>query len=490
MLTGDTIAAVSTPPGSARRALIRLSGPDAIAAIDALLANASLAGATSDDHCHPPGASVAVLRLGASTLPVRILRSHAPRSYTGEHAAEVILPGNPVLVDRVIDALCAHAGERAVRRAGPGEFTARAYLNGRLSLEQARGVGALVAARTDAERRAAAALLDGTLGAHLARWLDELTTLLALVEAGIDFTEEEDVVAIEPAALRERAAGVRARIEQARPARERESGAPLIALLGPPSAGKSTLFNALLGSARVVTHADPGTTRDAIIEPLDCSTPAAPGLIADLADLPGLETPGASDASLRQAALACAARADLVLLIDDAARFEIDAEVRGALAPGAPTLRVRTKADRPLAAPRDARPASELESAESPDAIEVCALDGRGLGELRDAIARALDRSASSDRLRFGADQAARLAAAIDELNALAALLDARADVRFDAESEVTRRQPLPGPAGSPPPEVLAEHLRGAIDALGAIAGRVTDEDILGRVFATFCVGK
>lgn len=466
MLTGDTIAAVSTPPGSARRAMIRLSGPDAHAAIDALLVNASLAGASSDDPRDRPGASVAVLRLGASTLPVRILRYHAPRSYTGEHAAEVILPGNPVLVDRVIEALCAHAGERAVRRAGPGEFTARAYLNGRLSLEQAWGVGALVAARTEAERRAARALLDGTLGSHLARWLDELTTLLALVEAGIDFVEEEDVVAIEPAALRERAAGVRARLEQARPARERESGAPLIALLGPPSAGKSTLFNALLGSARVVTHADPGTTRDAIIEPLDCSAPGVPGLVADLADLPGLDAGDASHPALRAAALACAARADLVLLVDDAGRFEIDAELLGALAPGVPTLRVRTKADRPLAAPPDARSTNERES---PGAIEVCALDGRGLGELRDAIARALDRSASTDRLRFGADQSARLAAAIGELDALLDLLDAGLGAK---------------------PEVLAEHLRGAVDALGAIAGRVTDEDILGRVFATFCVGK
>ncbi len=421
-MTGDTIAARASASGTGGRAVIRLSGPlDPVSRL-----------------FEPMPASRGVVRttldLGGHRLPCFALRFVGPASYTGEDALEVLIPGGPAIVDRAMRALLACEG---VRAAGPGEFSARAYFAGRLTLDEARGVDADIAAATAAQLAAAGRLLSGDFGRAARDWADRLAHLLALVEAGIDFTDQEDVTAIEPDTLANELETLRGEIaSQLGSARggEQRPGVPTVVLVGPPSAGKSTLFNALLGRPRSITDAEPGTTRDAIAEPL--TLPG--GVEIDLVDLPGLDgSPGARLAQERIDA------ADVVLRCDEFGRFETHIDDR--------TIRVRTKAD------RAGDPASD-------GALPVCALSGEGLGELEQAIASAC-RSLAGDDGSLPASLAGRLRSCTN------ALADATALAHGDAE-------------------LVADRLRVALDELGAIMGRVDPDAVLGRVFASFCVGK
>lgn len=461
MPIGDTIVARASAPGPARRAVLRISGPHTAAVLQTLridlppLRGAYKARATVDT----PG-----------DLPLLALRFVAPASYTGEDAAELLLPANPHLIETLIDRACAVEG---VRRAGPGEFTARAYLAGRLTLAQAQGVAAKVAAESEAALAAADRVLSGRAGDEHRAWADSLAHLLARVEAGIDFTDQEDVVAVTSRELRRRLGELHDALAAAiGPAHaEWSSDRPLVVLLGPPNAGKSTLFNALLGRERVVAAPTPGTTRDAIIEPLDLSDLASPPV--DLADLPGLETDppvnaSAIDIAARRQTLGALDHADLVLLCDATPPSNNSgggAPHRGggfqppvSPPPHARTLRIHTRADAHIPSP-----AADL---------SVCAPDGWHIDRLRRLIAasasgsRRADDSALIPRHRHHASAArAHLAAAIEEL----------------------RSQP---PDDLEHAELIAGALRGALDELGEITGRIPPDAIIGRIFAAFCIGK
>lgn len=478
MNTADTIAAIATGPAHAPRAILRLSGPKTHPILRAL------------DPTAPDARAIRALRLrvpladGANTrtLPALAMIFRAPRSYTGQDAAEILIPGNPHLAERLLQHVLSLADE--VRLAEPGEFTARAFLAGKLTPEQAEGVQALIAAQSDAQFEAARALLSGRTGDLYRRLADQIASALALVEAGIDFTDQEDVVAISPRDLLERVETVAGEIDallSTSRAEESASHRVVGVLAGPPNAGKSSLFNTLLGRPRAVVSDTPGTTRDALVETLHLSDDHAhpapadhaqatwSDLAIDLVDLAGLDAAlaGASalDAAARDVALDHVRRADVVLLCDPTGRFDasLDAEVRAAIA-GKPVLRVRTKADLPHD-PTD------------PGAMEVCALDGYNVAPLRRAIAdtaesvlhasRARERAALLPRHRR-ALHAARLALADAQ-----ALVAPRRDDRH-----------LPGP------ELAAGALRTALDHLGAIAGRISPDDVIGRIFATFCIGK
>lgn len=456
MRRDDTIAALATPPGQSPRALIRVSGP--------LAHRLPLLSAADATHLPDASHALSVARFTLSntpvplSLPVLCLRARGPRSFTGEDVLELLLPGNPHLVRRALDAILAVPG---VRHATPGEFSARAFLSGRLTLDQAEGIAASIAAQTDDELTAAQDLRSGAFGTRIAAWADELATLLALVEAGIDFADQEDVIPIAPRHLAQRLDRLHAALTAHlhAPATGRPVDAiPRVVLVGRPSTGKSTLFNALLSRPRAIVAPEPGTTRDVLEEPLDCSA-ALPGAgVILLCDLPGLDLDPAplspSAAQAQHAARAAIAAADALIHCDPTGAFDLPG------LPDRPTIRVRTKADLPAPTRQD-----------PPDTLAVCALDGLRLPALIRAIA---DRAVGSRG------------------SGVCALLPryARA-LRVTADAIAAARDSIdPGSRALTDPALTAGSLRHALDAMGDAAGRMSPDDIIGRVFSTFCVGK
>lgn len=390
-------------------------------------------------------------RLQGCSLPCLVASYPGPRSYTGEDVVEILLAGNPTLVERVIAS--AIGAMEGVRPAGPGEFTARAYLNDRLTLAQAEGVASLIAAQNADELVEARRLLSGERGELYRAFADEAMTLLALVEAGIDFTDQEDVVAITGTDLRRRAAELAARIENLlgnAGGGEARSELPRVALAGVPNAGKSTLFNALLGRRRAVVSDEAGTTRDVLEEPLDLSRDIAGGGEVMLCDTPGVGdgVRGAADASSQEASRGFVSGAGVVVWCDPTGRFEAPE-----LKSKAGVIRVRTKADLPRV---------RMQA----NALEVSALDGFHVPSLRRAIADAAWGARGSGVLPR---HRRALRAARDELRDL--------DAEMDGERIAA-------------PELTAGRLRLVLDCLGELTGKMTPDDVIGRVFATFCVGK
>ncbi|MDY7108651.1 MAG: GTPase, partial [Planctomycetota bacterium] len=421
----------------------------------------------SDSPPFPHGAHRAVLTgLLPGELPTLALVFIAPRSYTGEHAAELQLPGNPPLLERIIDALLASARRRGIdaRRAEAGEFTARAYMNGRMTLTEAEGVAATIAARSDAELRAARLLTAGRLGALARALADRLAAALALVEAGIDFTDQEDVVPVAPAELHEQLAAlrdeIRAQLAHAVGAEQLEA-IPWVVLRGAPNTGKSTLFNALLGRERAVVSHLAGTTRDVLAEPLTIDTDHGPAevMLVDLAGLDHAET--ALDAQMQALAHEAAARAELAVRcvpVDAPESSPHNGDVEDELI-------ARTKAD---LARRD------FSAAEGE--IVLSALTGRGLDDLRRRLAERLaDRAVSlaADAIVLRPRHEAALRSAVDSLGEAIALIGPHVNERALRD-----------------PELIASSLRSALDDLASLAGDITPDDVLGRIFATFCVGK
>lgn len=455
----STIVAVASPPGPAERGLLRLSGEGVFELLDAAL-----------EEVPQRRRGVSMVRLGAvegleASLPAVLLAMPGPRSFTGEDAAELALPGNPHLLRLVVEGL--HAAAKAtgvdLREARPGEFTARAFLRGRIDPSQAEGIAASIAAASDRELEAAAALREGRLAGDAVAAADSLASLLALVEAGIDFADEEDVVAIEASAL---AAGLAAIGESLSRLRDRATGlevassAPRVVLAGPPNAGKSSLFNALLGRPRAVESPVAGTTRDAICEPLRLDEGWGRGrdevLLIDLAGLDASE--GLVEESARRIALAEIERADLVLHClpsGEPSEPLVEGEVRGDVLP------VATMCD--------------LASFDAPEAVATSARTGAGLDDLRRRIAERLagrvERGGA--RLAVGARHERGIAEALVALDATRAMLEG-----------------VPAGRGPEHAELVAHRLRESLDALAAIGGRIDPDEVLGRIYASFCIGK
>jgi tRNA modification GTPase len=449
--TDDTIAAIASPRGSSARALVRLSGRETPEILDAML----------DRPLENAGAFTARFRLpaaggGVLPLPVGVLLFRAPRSFTGEDAGELLMPGNPGLAERVLLALL----EAGARQAEPGEFTARAFLAGKMTIEQAEGVAQRIAAERDEELDAADRVLSGAFGAMVRGWADRLAGLLALVEAGVDFSDQEDVVPISEDALDRSLADLIRAIAEATGgdgACESPSDEPRVALVGAPNAGKSTLFNALLGRPRAVTHDEAGTTRDVLDEALELSHDLPGAGVVRLLDLPGLDAGavGVGDRAAQAQARSAIERADTLVFCDPEGRFE------GAGLPvSKPVIRVRTKADLAF------RP-SDFEQEDG--ALRVCALDGWRLGALRRAIADAACSPGGGGAVVPRHRRALR--------SGITALQGARARIGG-------------GSGGLGMPELVAASMREALDELGSVCGRISPDDVIGRIFSSFCVGK
>lgn len=456
--------ACASHAGHGARAVVRVSGPrtrDVLAAL----------GHTPPEWRRGVQRAVLTLRhedgLASLGVPVLCIAFAGPASYTGEDAADLLMAGHPHLVALVLQALVQHS---EVRLAQPGEFTARAFHAGKLTLDQVEGVAAVIAAQTQEDLDAGRALLDGSVGARYRAWSDELTTLAALVEAGIDFTDQEDVVAIAPHALAARLERVRHEMlafAGGADGVEQADARVVAALVGEPNAGKSTLFNALLARTRAVASPRAGTTRDVLQEALDVSDASGGARSVILQDLAGLSTSheaeSASDIAARDAAREAIARADVLVWCDPSGRFDDArlAALAGCELSAKRVLRVRTFGDR-------------VATGQGREALAVCGLDGWHVREL----ARALGEMASSARARgaLAATAAPRHQAAI--ARARAAIDGAIAEV--DTAAHSLERA-----------EVVAQHLRDALHAMGELTGSViTPDDVLGRIFATFCVGK
>lgn len=451
MPTGGTIAAIGTPAGHSTRAIIRISGPGAEPCIRSL----------TNLDLFTRGIHRARFRLNPDlTIPCQIIWLHGPNSFTGEDTAEILVCGNPTLLERMLDVLYQMPD---IRRAEPGEFSARAYLNDRLTLAQAEGVALRVAAVGDEALEAANRLLDGSHGKQCETWCEELALLLALVESGIDFTDQDDVVPIAPDDLLKRLDALidalNAQIGSAAGSQVL-SEHPEAVLCGEPNAGKSALLNALLGHQRAVVSDQAGTTRDAISEPLNLEHDIPAGGQVMLTDLAGLADQAIDefDAQAQSIAMDRIKDADVLIWCDPTGRFH---DQQGFESLGKPIIRVHTKSDLILSSDPDSSTA----------AIRVCALDGQHLGVLKRAIADAVCDRGSMGVGAFVPRHRRAIAQATKGIQ--------------DAKHWV-----VPGSRSIENPELVAGGLRDGLDALGELTGEVTPDDVLGRVFATFCVGK
>jgi len=445
-MLSDPIVALATPPGRAALAVLRLSG----AGVFALAA-----------RCLEPWPETprtlrrATLRHPATRELIDeplVARYPAPHSYTGEDMAEVFTHGGLVVPADAVAAFVA-AGARA---AGAGEFTRRAVLNGKLDLLQAEAIGDLIDAGSPAQRRQALRQLDRGLSERLGALRGAVLELEALLAYDIDFPDEDDGpvtpkrVAAATGALRAQLAALLATA----PEGERLGAGALVVIAGPPNAGKSSLFNALLGAERAIVTPVPGTTRDAIEAAVVIS-----GFPFRLVDTAGLRE---SADPVERLGIEVSRRylgaADAILYCEEAGR-EPPGRAGFLAQVAAPVLRVRTKADLASPGPPDA------------GAVAVSAVTGAGLPELRRRLAEtAFGRLLAQGDLEPVVTRARHrlaLGRALEEVDAFAAARE-----------------------GGLEAVAAATHLRAAVGALDELVGVVTADDVLDRVFASFCVGK
>jgi tRNA modification GTPase len=441
-----TIFALATASGRAAVAVVRISGPDTARALQAL------AGALPA----PRRATLRTLRdpVSRETFDqALVLWLPGPNSFTGEDQAELQIHGGQAVAAAAVEALAS----LGLRPAEPGEFTRRAFEHGKLELSQAEAVADLVDAETAAQRRQALAQLDGALAQRYAAWREALLEALALLEAEIDFPDEELPEALAARArppLERLAVELDAALLDTRGEKVRDG--LRIALIGAPNAGKSSLINALLGRDAVIVTDTPGTTRDVIEQPL-----LVAGYRVLLADMAGLrEGAEAIEAEGVRRARAWAVAADLRLWLVDAAAGSGDWRAAADLTRPDDIL-VLTKADLPA----------------GPDALAARAAHG----------GRAVEISVRKGDL-------ASLQAALE-----AAVTDALGGADFPAATRVRHRAVLAearehlaravaGLGGGP--ERAAEDVRLAARALERLSGRIDPEEVLGRIFSTFCIGK
>jgi tRNA modification GTPase len=386
----------------------------------------------------------------------------APHSYTGEQVLELQGHGGPIVL-KLLVARCLEAGRAiGLRMAEPGEFTRRAFLNDRIDLAQAEAVADLIDASTEAAARSAVRSLTGEFSRAVHALTAQLVELRALVEATLDFPEEE-IDFLQKADATGRLQTVERALADV--LRRAETGAVLreglhVVLVGAPNVGKSSLLNALAGEAVAIVTAVPGTTRDRIAQPIQIG-----GLPLDIIDTAGVRETTDEVESLGIArTLAEVERADAVLHLVDAVRPSADGEVLAQIAartrPGVPVLTIVNKIDLTGDRPRT-----------EGDAIYLSALDGRGIDGLRDRLYSL----AGWDRATGGED------VFLARERHLQALTAARSHLREAAEHAARTDAAL---------DLLAEELRLAQIHLACITGEFGADDLLGVIFSRFCIGK
>jgi tRNA modification GTPase len=468
--TLDTIVAIATPPGRGGIGVVRISGPDAHRVARELTGR--------ETEFQPRYAALVTVRLKADTTTADVASGflgtpkpegeggsrtdidHAivtffptPSSYTGDDVVEISAHGSPVVLTAIVNA----AVTCGARLAEPGEFTLRAFLNGRLDLPQAEAVADLIDASTPLQARAAFDQLNGTLTETIGAIDRALFDLIARLEASIDFPEDgyhfADPAQIGDAidAIRQRTTALLCSARRGRLIREGFT----VAIIGKPNVGKSSVFNALVGARRAIVTAVPGTTRDLVSETVDLE-----GLRVTLVDTAGIrETVDIVESEGVSRSIGAASVADLILMVCDLSD---------------PTTDVALDTNIPVDIPRTLLVANKADLARTwsrKDAVEVSATAGSGIDDLRRRIVHALDVDFHSDR------------PAITNVRHIALVEQADRALQRARSAVLDHGEALPE-------EFVLADLQEARGAFEEITGRRTSDDVLAHIFERFCIGK
>lgn len=453
-IANETIVAISTPPGRGGIGMVRLSGPYA-----AEIANGLLTLRTPLAHARARLAQIFDPETKSKLDEAVVTYFARPNSYTGEDLVEIAAHGSPV----VLELLVRLSLQRGARLARPGEFTERAFLSGRIDLTQAEAVRDLIEAQTLYQVRVAAEQMGGALSRRIQPPKQTLVELIALLEAGIDFAED-DIDVTPDAEIVTRIDTIAAELEKL--ARSFEHGRIVhsgltLAIVGRPNVGKSSLFNRLVERERAIVTAIPGTTRDLVTERVSLG-----GIPLELVDTAGLREATDEAESLGiQKSREALADADIVLVVLEAGiplRHD-EADLIQSLA-GRRALIVRNKSD------LDIDGDTVVENERVPASfVTTSALTGAGIAELREALLAMVRHPASESE--SGMLTSLRHHEAVT--SALAALAAAKNAV-----------------AGKIPHEMLLLDLYASLRQLDSLTGETTADDILNRIFSTFCIGK
>jgi tRNA modification GTPase len=437
-MTSTTIFAVATGFGRAAISVIRISGPQTRFILETIAGGVPQPRRLVLRRLRAPSSGEALDQALVAWMP-------APHSFTGEDQAELHVHGGVAARTAVVRALAQLPGCRA---AGPGEFTRRAFINGRMDLSGVEGLADLIDAETEAQRRQALRQLEGALGGLAEAWREQLIEALALLEAALDFSDEGDVPAhlesSAAAAVQELAASIGQSLADARRGERLRDGF-VVVLAGPPNAGKSTLLNALARRDVAIVSEMPGTTRDSI--EVRCDLSGLPVTFVDTAGLRGSDDPIEQAGMARTRARLGTADLTLWLIPPDAPGETAVPSATG------PVLKLATKSD--------------LSAAAGEADLSVSAATGTGLQALLDRIEQeAAAALGHGDAVITRERHRDALTRACDALQRTGKAL---------AEGRT---------------ELAAEDVRLALRAIGEITGRVDVEQVLDRLFATFCIGK
>jgi len=448
----DTIVAIATPPGRGGIGVVRLAGPEARVIAEAMLrlkGELEAGRATFAELIEPA--------TGERIDEAVVTYFAKPHSYTADDVVEISAHGSPVVLRHVLEM----ATSRGARMAEPGEFTMRAFLNGRIDLTQAEAVRDLIESQTLYQAKVAAQQLEGALSKRLQPIKQKLVELIAVMEAGIDFAED-DVSVLSPPKILARLAEVRAPLEQLRASfaygKVVHEGLTL-AIVGRPNVGKSSLFNRLVERERAIVTATPGTTRDLVTE-----TVSLGGIPLNLIDTAGIRhsTDEAESIGIRKSYEALS-EADLVLVVLDSTQ-EISAEDKELLQV------CLSRCGLVVANKTDLAPDAIESLGEPPKVFKTSAVTGEGIDALRKGI---LEKVAG----RTGGEQETGFLTNIRHQRLVEESL-----TNLDAACRAVK--------GKIPHEMIMLDLYGALRPLDAITGETTTDDILNLIFSSFCIGK
>ena len=455
MYVRDTIAAISTPVGEGGIGIVRISGPAALSIARSIFKAKTNGGLKSHRFSYGDVVQPASGDIIDETMLVYM---KGPNSYTREDVVEIQCHGGTLVVSRILALVVA----QGARLAQPGEFTKRAFLNGRIDLVQAEAIMDVIASRTDASLTLAQHQREGLLSRRIDVVKDGILYALAYVEALIDFPEEEIDVAVERDVLGRvtpALAELDSLIDGFEEGRVLRDGVSVV-IAGKPNVGKSSLLNTLLKEKRAIVTSVPGTTRDVIEEVVNIN-----GLPVKLLDTAGIrESEDQVEQEGVRLSLDRIPKADLVLFVDDGSGPFTVEDLAILQAIGSKSLIVvRNKSDLP--------PRAELPAGTVAPTVEISTLTGAGVPELRAAITAAFMHGHAIDGREF---------VAVSRARHRDALLKARASLQgfvINLQAGVNM-------------ELLPIDLREALDAVGEVTGETTADDVLDRIFSSFCIGK